>query len=94
MFFAKVLPTTNWMQIINSKKIAKIALHSGIKVFVINVVNLKAKMSIYLAKKPQIALLIVKKVTIPIDYLNYTNIFSKKSAIYPKNLTLTNRLLT
>lgn len=46
-----------------------------------DVAYLRAKMSIYLAWKAQIALLLAEKFTIPNDYLEFANVFSKKSAI-------------
>ena len=38
------------------------------------------EMTIHLAQKAQIALFITKKVTIPVLYLDYVNVFSKKLA--------------
>lgn len=38
-------------------------------------------MSIHLVQKIQIALLLAKKVTIPNEYLDFTNVFSKKLAV-------------
>ena len=42
-------------------------------------------MTIYLARKAQIAWLLAKEVTIPAEYLNFADIFSKGSAeVLPK----------
>ena len=37
-------------------------------------------MIIYLAKKAQLGLLLAEKVTVPIEYLDFADIFLKKSA--------------
>lgn len=42
---------------------------------------LEAKISTYLAQKAQIILLLIEKVTILTKYLDYINVFLKKSAI-------------
>ena len=42
--------------------------------------SLRSKITIYLVKKAQMVLLLVKKVTVPAKYLDFTNIFSKKSS--------------
>lgn len=54
----------------------------GKKVFIVYVtsLSLNLKMSIYLTWKAQIALLGAEKVTILAKYLNFIDIFSKKSA--------------
>lgn len=57
------------------------ALNLRKKVFVMHVAYLEVKMLIYLAYKIQITLLVTEKVIILIQYLNFANIFSKKSAI-------------
>lgn len=41
----------------------------------------KSKISIYLARKAQIALLIAKKIKILTKYLNFNNVFLKKKAL-------------
>ena len=43
-------------------------------------VSVTSKMIIYLASKAQIALLLFEKITIPEKYLNFANVFLKKSA--------------
>lgn len=58
------------------------ALNKNVEAFVVHVffLNLES-MIIYPAQKAQITLLITEIVTIPAQYLNYINIFSKKLAI-------------
>ena len=46
----------------------------------VHVAFLTSKMSIHLARKSQIALLIAKKVTVLAKYSDFANIFSKKSS--------------
>lgn len=41
----------------------------------------KLTITIHLAKKAQIALLLAKKVKIPVEYLDFANIFSKQKPI-------------
>lgn len=79
---AKALPTTMQVQIISWKEFAATTLDPGKEVFTVHIAfpGLKTKMSIYLAWKAQIAFLLTKKVIILTKYLDYTDIFSKKSA--------------
>lgn len=51
----------------------------NVKAYIIHIAFLIFKILIYLTQKAQITLLLAKKVIIPIKYLNYANIFSKKS---------------
>ena len=51
-------------------------------------------MLIYLAKKAQIALLVVKKVQIPIKYSDFLNIFLKKKALILLETTKFNQHFT
>lgn len=50
------------------------------KTFIVHLPSLRAKISIHLAQKVQIALLLNKKVSIPPEYINFLDIFVKKSA--------------
>ena len=79
---AKLLSITCQVELIDKKKIAKVALNKNIKVFVIHVsfLSLELKRKIYLSKKAQIALLLDKKVTILAEYLNFANVFFRKGA--------------
>lgn len=54
--------------------------NENINFFVVYLTFLALEMSIYSAQKAQIALLIIKKVTIFKKYTNFLNIFSKKLA--------------
>lgn len=60
-----------------------VALDLGKKVFIIHIsfLGLGSKISIDLAWKAQIALLVVEKVTILAKYLNFANVFLEKLAI-------------
>lgn len=49
------------------------------KVFVIYLAYIGRKMLIHLACEAQIALLVAEKVTIPAKYLDFADVFSKKS---------------
>ena len=57
---------------------AKAELDENIEAFVIYVSSLQLRIIIYLARKTQITLLLVKKVTVPAKYLDFANIFLKK----------------
>ena len=72
---AKTLPTTWRVQLISKNKYYKVALDKNIKVFVIYVsfLNLRLKITVQLARKVQIALLLSKKVTISVKYLDFAN---------------------
>ena len=76
----KALPTTHWVKLIDQKKFAKAVLDKNIEVFVVHINSLKSKMTIHLARKTQIALLLAKKVTVPVKYLDFANVFSTESA--------------
>lgn len=99
----KALLITKQIQIINQKKFVVIALDLGKKVFIKYVVYLSSIIMIFLAQDSQIALLITKKVVIFAKYLDYINVFLKKSAIelfkhfninkYTINLELSKQLL-
>lgn len=69
------------MHFINCKIFTIAALNLGEKVYVIYRAYLRAKMLIYLAWKALISLLLAKKITILKTYIDFTNVFSKESAI-------------
>lgn len=57
-------------------------LDENIKVFVMYITSLSLSLKlIYPAKKTQIALLLIKKVKIPVKYLDLLNVFFKKKAL-------------
>ena len=78
----KALPTTQKVELINKKKFAKAMLTENIEAFVIHVnsLSLRSKMTIYPAWKTQIALLLAKKITVPAEYSDFADVFSKKLA--------------
>ena len=61
----KILPSTHRIKLINEKKFSKAALDENIKNFVMHVSSLGSKITIYLAREAQMALLLAKKVTVP-----------------------------
>lgn len=71
--------TIQWVQIIGYKKYAAAILDLNKETFIIHIVFLYpgSKISVYLAQKSQIALLIAKKIAILTKYSDYTNIFFK-----------------
>ena len=79
----KALPITQRVEPSDQKKFAKAMLDKNIEAFMIHIssLSLRLKMTIYLAKKAQIASLLVKKVTIILaKYLDFADAFSKKPA--------------
>ena len=76
----KALPNTCRINLINQKKFAKTVLHENIKAFIVYISSLGLRMTIYLVRKSQIALLLAKKVTVPAKYLDFADVFPEKSA--------------
>ena len=60
----ETLPTTWQKELINKKEFAKAKLDENIEAFVVHMTFLISKMTIHLAQKAQIALLLSKKVTV------------------------------
>ena len=81
------LATTWQVDFINKKESAKAELNENFKAFVFHVAFFTSKMTIYPARKAQIALLFAKKVNIPKEYSDFTVVFSKKSAEVLSNYT-------
>ena len=79
---AKVLPTIKRVQIISPKEFAKMALNLDQETFVVYVATFFNSMEIHLDRKVQIAALIADKapITIPAEYSDFENVFSKESA--------------
>lgn len=75
----EALPTTKRVYIISYKKFTIVALDPTKKTFVIHIafLFLSSKITIHLAWKTQIALLIAEEVAITAKYSNYANVFSK-----------------
>ena len=78
----KALPTTQRVELINKKEFAKVALNENIEAFMVHVsfLNLGLKMTIYSDWEAHIALLLAEKITVSAEYLDFADIFSKKSA--------------
>lgn len=58
---------------------AKAILDEDVKAFVSYISNLTVKMTTHSAKKVQISMLLVKKIIILVKYLDFMEVFSKKS---------------
>lgn len=54
------------------------ALDENVEVFVVHVSSLR--LSIYLAKKTGLALLLAEKLTVPAEYADFADVFLEKSA--------------
>ena len=76
----EALPTIRWVEIINWNEFAKTALDKNVEAFVVHVSSLGSRITIHLVKEAQLALLLVKKVTVPIEYSDFANVFLEKSA--------------
>ena len=77
------------MELINKKEFAKAPLDENIEAFVMHVsfLSLGSKMTIYPARKAQIALVLAKEVTVPAEYSDFADVFSKKTAkVLPKRI--------
>ena len=62
-------------------------LDENVKAFVVYVAFFTLKISIHPAREAQIALFIAEKVTVPAEYSDFANVFSKKSAeMLPKRI--------
>lgn len=66
------------VKLINKNKIIYTKLNKNIKTFIIRISSLAVKITIYLVKKVLISLLLVKEITILIEYPDFVNVFSKK----------------
>ena len=58
------------------------ALDENVEAFVVHMssLSLGSKITIHLVRKAQIALLLIKKIIVQAEYLDFANVFSKKSA--------------
>ena len=77
---AKILPTTQRVEIIDKKEFATAELDKDDETFVVHIVALSVGSKVHLSWQAQIASLDVKEVTIPAEYLDYTNVFFPDSA--------------
>ena len=76
----KTLSTTYRVKLIDWKKFVKAALDENIKPFVVHISSSGLRMTIHLAKKAYLVLLIVKEVTVLAKSSDFADMFSKKSA--------------
>ena len=76
----KAFPTNCQVKIINQKEFTKAPIDENVKAIVVHVNSLGLRMSIHPARKAQFALLLTEKVTMPTKYLDFADVFSKKSA--------------
>ena len=70
------------VELIDKKEFAKAVLDKYIKAFVVHVssLSLRSKMMINPARETQILLLLAEEVTVPAEYLNFADVFSKELA--------------
>ena len=75
------------MEFINKKMFAKTELDENVKAFILHVGSFTSNMTIYPAQKAEIALFIAKKVIVPAKYIDFDDVFLKKSAeVLPKRI--------
>ena len=74
----KALSTTCQVKLIDWKEFANTRLDKSIKAFVMHISSLKLRITIHLARKAQIALLLAKKVTRLAKYSDFADIFSEE----------------
>ena len=81
----EALPTTRRVKIINQKEFAKLALDENVEAFVVHVSSLGLRMTIHLARKVQLALLLAEEVIMPTEYSDFADVFLEKSAnVFPE----------
>ena len=73
------LPRTRWLELLN-KNIAKVMFDEIVEAFVVHVTSLNLKITVNLARKTKIALLLAEKVIIPAEYTDFVNVFLKELA--------------
>ena len=80
----KAFPTTRQVEIIDRKEFAKATLHENVEAFVVHVSSLGSKISLHSVREAQLAFLLTKEVTVPVEYLDFADIFLEKSAnVFP-----------
>lgn len=76
---------TYQFELIDQNKFAKATLEAIFKQFLAHISNLTAKIIINLVRKALIGLLLIEKITIPTEYLNLVDVFSKnRGEVSPK----------
>ena len=78
------------MKIINKKKFAKVAFDKHIKAFIVYITFISI-ITIHLAKKSLIALLLTKKMQILAKYSDFSDVFLKKKALILPAITKLNQ---
>ena len=82
----EILPTIWRVELINKKEFAKAKLDENVKTFIVHVASLTSKKTIYPDWEVQIVCLLAKHGFILEKYLDFADVFSKKSAeILPKH---------
>ena len=74
----EVLPTIQRIELISKKKCAKVALNKNVEAFILHMASLILKMTIHLAWKAKIALLLVENITITVICVDLADIFLEK----------------
>ena len=78
---AKALPTSKWVELIDKKEFAKVALDENFKIFVVHIASFNLVLEIYPDREAQITSLLTKEVKIPEEYLDFTDVFLEKKAL-------------
>lgn len=81
---AKASPNIKQIELIHRKEFAKIVLDENVEAFIVQMTSLnlrKLKMSIHPPRKTQITLLFAKKLKIPAEYLDFSDVFPGEKAL-------------
>ena len=88
---AEALPTTERVELFNTKEFAAAALGVDDEAFVVHVASVLELDSVHPSRQAQIASLDVEEVTIPAEYSDYANVFSSDSAAgLPEHTSINN----
>ena len=91
---AKALPTTQRVEIIDKKKFAATVWNEEDKTFVVHMAAFSMDFNIHASQWAQISLLDIEEVTIPSEYIAYTDVFLPNSAVeLPKHTNINNYLI-
>ena len=77
----KALPTTKWVELINKRKFAKIALNEKSETFVVHIASLNLVPRIHPDREAQIAFLLTEDIKIPDEYSDFTNVFLEEKVL-------------
>ena len=78
---AKALPSTKQVELIDKKEFAKAALDKNSETFVVHIASLSLVPGIHLDSEAQIASLLTKKVKIPDEYSDFTDVILEEKAL-------------